>query len=136
MFNKNLENQRLAFNAARKAFDLTSNQAGGYAGGYSGGYSGGHPGNYYPNPNIASRFPAFPSLPGFTMPSPITNFGNSAFASAAAGPGYQHQVASIYPGNPVSLFIYLSVRKSCTCLLCMFLMIRSRILPLVPTCKS
>lgn len=95
VFNKNLESQKLAFNAARKAFDLTSNQAGGYAGGYSGGYSGG----YYPNPNIASRYPAFPSFPTFTMPRPM-DFGNSAYASAAAGPGYQHHVASINPSNP------------------------------------
>lgn len=96
-------------NAARKAFDLTSNQAGGYGGSYSGGYSGdysSHSGGYYPNPNIASRYPAFPSFPDFAMPPPITSFGNAAFASAAAGPGYKHQVASIYPGNPVS-FIHL-----------------------------
>ncbi|KAJ8736555.1 hypothetical protein PYW08_007211 [Mythimna loreyi] len=110
VFNKNLESQKLALNAARKAFDLTSNQPGGYAGGYSGGFSGGYSsgypegysdysGGYYPNPNIASRFPAFPSFPAFTMPRP-TNFGNSAFASAVAGPGYQHHVASINPGNP------------------------------------
>lgn len=102
VFNKNLENQRLALNAARKAFDLTSNQAGGGYPGYSGGYSSGYFGGYYPNPTIASRFPAFPSIPSFAMPRPITNFGNSAFASAAAGPGYQHHVASIYPSNPVS----------------------------------
>ncbi|KAJ8735368.1 hypothetical protein PYW07_006988 [Mythimna separata] len=48
--------------------------------------------------NLLQEFPAFPSFPAFTMPRP-TNFGNSAFASAVAGPGYQHHVASINPSN-------------------------------------
>ncbi|KAF9423258.1 hypothetical protein HW555_001327 [Spodoptera exigua] len=84
VFQRNIENQRLAYDAARKAFDLTSNQAG-----------------YYPTPNLASRF-AFTNVPSLPIPPfPMPRFGsNSAFASAAAGPGFQHQVASIFPSNP------------------------------------
>ncbi|PZC85655.1 hypothetical protein B5X24_HaOG215925 [Helicoverpa armigera] len=79
VFQKNFENQRLAFDAARQAFDLSSNQLGGY----------------YPNPNVDYRYPPFG---GFGMP--MSGFGNSAFASASAGPGYQHHVAAISPSNP------------------------------------
>lgn len=85
VFQRNIENQRLAFDAARKAFDLTSNQAG-----------------YYPTPNLASRF-AFTNIPSLPLPMPMPHFGsNSAFAGAAAGPGFQHQVASIFPVNPAN----------------------------------
>ncbi|CAD0194635.1 unnamed protein product [Chrysodeixis includens] len=91
VFKTNYENQRLAINAARKAFDLTSNRAPGY----------------YPIPPPI-RFPAFNNFPGFGfpgfdygMPNPIPGFpANAAFASAAAGPGFNHHVASIFPGNP------------------------------------
>nr|AXY94653.1 seroin transcript 2B [Mamestra brassicae] len=51
--------------------------------------------------NLLQEYPAFPSFPTFTMPRPM-NFGNSAYASAAAGPGYQHHVASINPSNPAN----------------------------------
>ncbi|XP_028032599.1 uncharacterized protein LOC114244864 isoform X1 [Bombyx mandarina] len=84
-FSSNIEAQRLAFEAAQKAFDLTSNQAG-----------------YIPG---FDRFPIFnfPS-PGFTdeqFPA-MQNYPNQfgAFAGAAAGPGFSHQVASINPPNP------------------------------------
>uniref|UniRef100_A0A2A4JGD7 Uncharacterized protein n=1 Tax=Heliothis virescens TaxID=7102 RepID=A0A2A4JGD7_HELVI len=43
--------------------------------------------------STGNRYPAFG---GFGMPS----FGNSAFASAAAGPGFQHHIAAISPSNP------------------------------------
>ncbi|XP_075969676.1 uncharacterized protein LOC142972442 isoform X1 [Anticarsia gemmatalis] len=104
VFHSNLENQRLAYNAARKAFDISSNQAGyyenfasrlpqpqfndfgGFAGGYGGGYGGG--------------FGGFPNFNNFAFGMP--NFPNSAFAGAAAGPGFRHQVAAINPANPNS----------------------------------
>lgn len=93
VFKTNYENQRLAINAARKAFDLTSNRAPAY----------------FPIPPPI-RFPAFNNFPGFGfpgfdygMPNPIPGFANGAFAGAAAGPGFNHHVASIFPGNPVRL---------------------------------
>lgn len=89
-FNSNLEHQRLALNAAKKAFDLTSNQAA-----------------FIPNFNY--RFPGFMEFPDFgafpgpsAFPTPHFNNGNdySAFASAAAIPGVNRQVAAINPENP------------------------------------
>lgn len=78
-FNSNFENQKLAYNAARKAFDLTSNQAG-----------------YIPD--FSSRFNDF----GFNFMMPF-EMPNSAYAGAAVGPGFSHQVAALNPENPVSL---------------------------------
>ncbi|XP_035447401.2 uncharacterized protein LOC118274120 isoform X3 [Spodoptera frugiperda] len=50
--------------------------------------------------NLLQEF-AFTNIPSLPMPMP--HFGsNSAFAGAAAGPGYQHQVASIFPANPAN----------------------------------
>nr|AXY94655.1 seroin transcript 2B [Antheraea yamamai] len=87
-FNANFENQRLAFNAAQKAFDLTSNQAG-----------------YNPNFNYpgAGNFPNFGDFPGVPLAFPaMPNFGNEfgAFAAAVANPGYRQQIAAINPSNP------------------------------------
>ncbi|KAM3967474.1 uncharacterized protein ACR2FA_009949 isoform 3-T3 [Aphomia sociella] len=84
-FHSNFENQKLALNAANKAFDLTSNQAG-----------------YIPNFTRRSPFSnflgfnSFPTFGGFDM----SGFPNSAFAGGAAGPGFTHQIASINPVNP------------------------------------
>lgn len=89
MFKSSIVNQRLALDAAKKAFDLSSNQATGFY------------------PNFANRFgnPGFHDFPPVGFPYnnyAMPNFPNRAYASAAAGPGYQHHVASIYPTNPVS----------------------------------
>ncbi|XP_075969685.1 uncharacterized protein LOC142972442 isoform X2 [Anticarsia gemmatalis] len=62
------------------------NDFGGFAGGYGGGYGGG--------------FGGFPNFNNFAFGMP--NFPNSAFAGAAAGPGFRHQVAAINPANPNS----------------------------------
>lgn len=79
-FNQNLENQRLAFNAAKKAYDLTSNQAG-----------------YIPH--SPGRFDNFGGFGDFSSYMP--RGGQAAYAGAAAGPGFTHQVAAISPENPV-----------------------------------
>nr|AXY94621.1 seroin transcript 2C [Galleria mellonella] len=84
-FHSNLENQRIALNAASKAFDLTSNQAG-----YIPSFPHRSPFNNFPG------FGVIPSFPTFGM----SNFPNSAFAGGAAGPGFTHQIASINPSNP------------------------------------
>ncbi|XP_013188731.1 uncharacterized protein LOC106133521 [Amyelois transitella] len=73
-FRSNFANQNLALKAARKAFDLTSHQAG--------------------------YIPYFPFRSGDFEDSQMFNSHNSAFAGAAAGPGYTHQIAAINPGNP------------------------------------
>nr|WHN38837.1 Sn2 [Andraca theae] len=89
VFNSNLESQRLAYNAAQKALDLTTNHAG-----------------YMPNFNFRYPHDDFIGFGGFPdIPSPFAampNFENdfSAFAGAAARPGYTHQVAAINPSNP------------------------------------
>jgi hypothetical protein len=84
-FQTNLENQRLAYIAAKKAYDLTSNQAG-----------------YIPNFtsrfNDRSGFGGLGGFPGFQM----SGSRNSAFAGSAVGPDFSHQVASLNPKNPVS----------------------------------
>uniref|UniRef100_A0A1E1WPE6 Uncharacterized protein n=1 Tax=Pectinophora gossypiella TaxID=13191 RepID=A0A1E1WPE6_PECGO len=90
-FAKNAEQQQLALNAARKAYDLTSNQAG-----------------FFPNFGFDSRFGGVPNfgfagqdfgMPGFE--NRFGNFGpNSAFAAGAVGPGFRHQMAAINPPNP------------------------------------
>ncbi|XP_063837350.1 uncharacterized protein LOC135086519 isoform X1 [Ostrinia nubilalis] len=80
-FSSNFENQKLAYNAARKAFDLTSNQAG-----------------YIPNFTSRLNNFNFGGFPPFGMPMPMGP--NSAFAGASAGPGFTHQVAALNPENP------------------------------------
>ncbi|XP_026731704.1 uncharacterized protein LOC113496625 isoform X2 [Trichoplusia ni] len=59
--------------------------------------------------NILQEFPAFNNFPGFGfpgfdygMPNPVPGLKNAAFASAAAGPGFNHHIASIFPGNPAN----------------------------------
>ncbi|XP_059048049.1 uncharacterized protein LOC131843425 isoform X1 [Achroia grisella] len=84
-FRSNFENQKLALNAASKAFDLTSNHAG-----YIPNFPRRFPFNNFPG------FGGFPTFPNFDM----SNFGNSAFAGGAAGPGFTHQIAAINPANP------------------------------------
>lgn len=103
-FADHIDHQRVALDAARKAFDLTSNHAG-----------------YVPNFDFDSRSGGFGNIPdfgnfGFGMPlgGPNTPFGfpvgpmaplgpNSAFASAMAGPGYNSHKIALNPPNPVSL---------------------------------
>ncbi|XP_022821941.1 uncharacterized protein LOC111353229 isoform X2 [Spodoptera litura] len=52
--------------------------------------------------NLLQEF-AFTNIPSLPLPMPMPHFGsNSAFAGAAAGPGFQHQVASIFPVNPAN----------------------------------
>jgi len=88
-FQANLENQRLAMNAAQKAFDLTSNRF---------------------TPFREMQFPAMPIPPqfpkGFPFSGPMPGFensgGRSSFASASSGSGVNHHVAVISPGNPLS----------------------------------
>lgn len=101
----NVENQRLAYAAAAKAFDLSSNRAASnqffapsrfpYGGNFPGfdGFSG------------AQGFQRG-GFPGLDMP----NFRpqNSAYAGAAVGPDYSQQVADINPANPVSFILLLS----------------------------
>ncbi|XP_021200363.3 uncharacterized protein LOC110383789 isoform X2 [Helicoverpa armigera] len=48
--------------------------------------------------NFDNLLQEYPPFGGFGMP--MSGFGNSAFASASAGPGYQHHVAAISPSNP------------------------------------
>lgn len=84
-FDNSLENQRLAYNAAKKAFDVTSNQA---------GY----------NPHYPGRFDNFGGFGDF----PFMSLGpNSAYASGAAGPGFTHQVAALNPENPVRFIFFI-----------------------------
>ncbi|XP_023944154.2 uncharacterized protein LOC112050194 isoform X1 [Bicyclus anynana] len=78
-----IETQRLASYAAQKAYDLTFNQAGYHT-------------NFLRFPNFGG-FPFFGAGPmPFNMPH---GSHNAAFAGAAAGPGYRHQVAGIDPIN-------------------------------------
>ncbi|XP_039753364.1 uncharacterized protein LOC120628800 isoform X2 [Pararge aegeria] len=83
IFASDLENQRLASYAAQKAYDLTFNQPG-----------------YHTN---FLRFPNFGGFPFFGPgPTPFNmaqGSHNAAFAGAAAGPGFSHQVAGIDPVN-------------------------------------
>lgn len=99
-----VENQRLAYSAATKAFDLTSNRAG------------------YNKHFTPSRFPFggnFPGGPGFEGEGfrgqglGMSNFrksDNSAYAGAAIGPDYTHQVAEISPANQVIIFVTFSCK--------------------------
>ncbi|XP_050344243.1 uncharacterized protein LOC126769463 isoform X1 [Nymphalis io] len=84
IFRSDIESQRLASHAARKAFDITYNHA---------GY----------NPNFF-RLPQFTGSPFFGPGGFQANMDNnahqSAFASAVAAPGYRRQIASINPVNP------------------------------------
>lgn len=84
-----VNHQNLAFNAARKAFDITSNHAL-------------FPPNF-PFSDDGPDFRGFGRLPGFNMNN-MFGYGNmpgySAFASGVASPDYAHQVASINPQNP------------------------------------
>ncbi|XP_063617063.1 uncharacterized protein LOC134790175 isoform X3 [Cydia splendana] len=86
VFKSNKEYQKKALDSAKKAYDVTSNQAG------------------FMNFDF-SRFPFNGGFSNFGMP----NFGpqngqfggpNSAYASGSAMPGYSHQIAAISPGNP------------------------------------
>ncbi|XP_063394931.1 uncharacterized protein LOC134679916 isoform X5 [Cydia fagiglandana] len=86
VFKSNKEYQKKALDSAKKAYDVTSNQAG------------------FMNFDF-SRFPFNGGFSNFGMP----NFGpqngqfggpNSAYASGSAMPGYSHQIAAINPGNP------------------------------------
>ena len=69
-------------------------------GGFAYADSSGHRGGFLRGARV-KRF-AFTNVPSLPIPPfPMPRFGsNSAFASAAAGPGFQHQVASIFPSNP------------------------------------
>ncbi|XP_034836708.1 uncharacterized protein [Maniola hyperantus] len=83
IFASDIENQRLASYAAQKAYDLTYNQAGYHT-------------NFFRFPNFGG-FPFFGPGP---MPFNVGPHGhNAAFAGAAAGPGFKHQVAGIDPIN-------------------------------------
>ncbi|GBP48525.1 hypothetical protein EVAR_38497_1 [Eumeta japonica] len=92
-FEKNIENQKLAFNAATKAFDLTSNQAGfvpNFGAGFNDfgtGFGGFNPG-----------FSGFGGFPNFGVPNMAG--ANSAYASGVVGDGFVHQAAAINPPNP------------------------------------
>lgn len=87
-------------NAARKAFDLTSNRFG--------IVPDLNPSRLTPFREI--EFPAMPLPPqfpkGFPFSKPMPGFdtsaGSSSYAAASAGPGVNHHVAAISPGNPVS----------------------------------
>ncbi|CAH2102834.1 unnamed protein product [Euphydryas editha] len=82
VFGSDIESQRLASHAARKAYDVTYNR-------------GGYNYNFF-------RFPYFggdPFGPGSFIPNMDNSPYQSAFASAAAGPGYRHQVAAINPAS-------------------------------------
>lgn len=83
-FNSNRDYQRKALETARKAYDITSNQAS------------------FMNADF-SRFAPFGGMPGFGNFAAFGNNDNSAFASGVAAPGYTHQTAAISPGNPVSI---------------------------------
>ncbi|XP_046978086.1 uncharacterized protein LOC124543813 isoform X2 [Vanessa cardui] len=84
IFGSDIESQRLASHAARKAFDITYNHA---------GY----------NPNFF-RLPQFTGSPFFGPGRFRANMDNnahqSAFASAVVAPGYRRQIAAIDPINP------------------------------------
>ncbi|KAI8438183.1 hypothetical protein MSG28_010804 [Choristoneura fumiferana] len=81
VFNSNREYQRKALETAKKAYDITSNQAS------------------FMNADF-SRFAPFGGMPGFGNFAAFGNNDNSAFASGVAAPGYTHQTAAISPGNP------------------------------------
>lgn len=108
-FADQIGHQRVALDAARKAFDLTSSRAG-----------------YVPNFGFDSRSGGFGNIPdfgnfGFGMPmgGPNSGFGfpmgpmgpigpmgpNSAFAGAMAGPGFNSHKISLNPANPVSFLL-------------------------------
>lgn len=102
-FQSNLENQQLAFNAARKAFDISSNQAGYYP-----NFATRLPQTPYNNfgpfgGRYGSGYPVFPNFNSFAM----SDYPNSAFASSAIGPGYRTQIAAINPANPNSPNVYI-----------------------------
>ncbi|XP_047984585.1 uncharacterized protein LOC125225091 isoform X4 [Leguminivora glycinivorella] len=86
VFKSNKEYQKKAFDASKKAYDVTSNQAG------------------FMNFDF-SRFPFNGGWGNYGMPNfGAQNFGayghNSAYASGSAMPGFSHQVVAINPANP------------------------------------
>ncbi|CAK1544500.1 unnamed protein product [Leptosia nina] len=94
VFASNLEAQRLASYAARKAYDITANQIREFHNSY--------------------RFPTF-GPPNFfggggLVPFDVMAQPNSAFAGAAIGPGYTHQVAAINPENDLMKNVDISNR--------------------------
>ncbi|CAB3239737.1 unnamed protein product [Arctia plantaginis] len=91
VFQSNIENQRLAYNAARKAFDLSSNED------YFNHFASRLP-PFHDFNRFREEIPSFPRYPNFAMP----NFPNSAFASSSLGPGFRRQIAAINPQNPLS----------------------------------
>lgn len=92
-FKTSIESQKLAFDAARKAFDVTSNQQG-----FHNGNRGNTPFHDFDVPNVG-RYPGFG---GFDDAFRGANV-HSAYASGRVGPGFKEQVAAINPENPVSL---------------------------------
>lgn len=87
-FRNRFDEQNLALNAARKAYDLTSNRAEASAA-------------YIPYFDPIRFNPFGFDTPGFGMPN-FMNFPNSASSFAAAGPGFQKHNIAINPINPVS----------------------------------
>lgn len=87
-------------NAARKAFDLTSNQA---------GFIPDFPSRFSPFPGFQDfqRFPEFP-----TLSNRFSEDSNSAFSFGAIGPDYTQQIAAINPENPVSIQTIKKTKQS------------------------
>lgn len=94
IFGSDYESQRLASYAARKAYDLTYNH---WPINQNFGYSP----TFFRFPNFGGGFPFFG--PGAGL-SNMDSSRQAAFASAALGPGFSHQVAAIDPINIVRLF--------------------------------
>ncbi|XP_072946048.1 uncharacterized protein [Epargyreus clarus] len=83
-FGSDTRNLDLALSAAHQAYDLASNRI-----------------PYMPNFDF--RFPPFGGFPNFVdqgIPMPYGMSDNSAYAGAAAGPGYSQHRAFINPQNP------------------------------------
>ncbi|KAJ2947684.1 hypothetical protein O0L34_g9450 [Tuta absoluta] len=102
-FAQNAEQHKKALNAARKAFDLTSNNAG-YVPNFDTGFSRfpGFPNFEFPQPDYMGRFGGMPDFGNFPLPMPSLNSfaENSAFAGGAVAPGYRHQQVALSPSDP------------------------------------
>ncbi|XP_026319724.1 uncharacterized protein LOC113230149 isoform X1 [Hyposmocoma kahamanoa] len=100
-FADHIDHQRVALDAARKAFDLTSNRAG-YVPNFAFDSRSGGFGNIPDFGNFGFGMPMGGSAPPFGFPmGPMGPMGpNSAFASAMAGPGYKSHKIALNPANP------------------------------------
>ncbi|KAI5639712.1 hypothetical protein NE865_07789 [Phthorimaea operculella] len=103
VFAKNADQHKKALNAARKAFDLTSNNAG-YVPNFDTDFNRfpGFPTFDIPQPDFMGGFGGFPNFANFppAMPNLNSFAENSAFAGGAVAPGYRHQVVALSPANP------------------------------------